>query len=163
LIVLLPIFWLASCGALWWFYDIGPLIRDGYFNRSQALTLVFEMGLILTILTTAAWIWSTRVAKEKALLKSWWSAAWKTFLILFVYMFAVLLRREVWTQSQGINDYAMFLPLVGRVNATFFSELRWLSFLIQVIPCMGVLSGALFCVQVRCGGWLRSNDRSPHL
>jgi hypothetical protein len=152
LIASLPIFWIAACGALWWCYDIGSLIHDGYFNRSQAHTLVIQMGLILTILTTATWIWSTWVAKEKALLVSWWSATWKTLLILFVYLFAALLRRGMWTQSQGVNDYAMFLPLVGHINAMFFSEFRWISFLIQVIPCMGVLSGALFCIQERFGG-----------
>src|SRR5580658_2692535 len=150
----LPIYWLLASGALWWFYDIGPLIQGGYFSRGQAALRVIEMGLIVTILTITAWIWAVRIGGKKTLLGVWWSAAWRTFLILLFYLLAVLVRREMWTQSQGINDDAMFLPLIGHINAVFFSELRWLSFLIEIIPCMGVLSGVLFCAQERLRPWV---------
>ncbi len=148
----LLISWLSASSVLWWFYDVGSLIRDGYFNRSQAIARVFEMGLIVAILIAAAWIWSAKVHHTRTFVIMWWNAAWKTFLLLFLYLFAVLLRREMWTQSQGVNDYAMFLPIVGRVNAVFLSEFRWISFLLQVIPSMGILSGILFVVQERIIG-----------
>ena len=59
--------------------------------------------------------------------------------ILSIYTVAVLVRREIWTQNQGVNDSAMFLPLVGPVSAVFFSESRWLTFLIFVVPPGGTL------------------------
>jgi len=147
----LTIHWLFACGALWWFYDIGPLIRDGVFNLGEATSRVIKMGLIVTILTTAAWLWMIRVEQKEKLLRLWWSATWRTLLLLFLYFLAVMFRREMWTQSQGINEDAMFLPIVGHINGFFFSEFRWLGFLIQVIPLMGILSGILFCSQVRLG------------
>jgi hypothetical protein len=143
----LSIYWLLASGALWWFYDIGPLIRGGYFSHGEAISRVMEMGLLVTILTCLAWVWSIRAARQGKLLRAWWSAAWRTLLILSMYLLAVLLRRYTWAQGQSVNDDSMFLPFVGHINAVFFSEFRWLSFLIQVIPSMTFLSGALFCIQ----------------
>jgi hypothetical protein len=69
--------------------------------------------------------------------------------ILSVYTGALLVRREIWTQSQGVNDSAMFLPLVGPVNAVFFSESGWLTFLIFVIPVAQTLHWKSVTADVR--------------
>jgi len=94
-----------------------------------------------------AWVWAIRATRQGKLLRVWWSAAWRTLLILSLYLLAVLLRRYTQAQGQSVSDDSMFLPFVGHINAVFFAEFRWLSFLIQVIPSMALLSGVLFCIQ----------------
>lgn len=149
LIVCFGIYWCLSGAVLWWMYDIDPLIRGGFYERNQALVLVSKMGLIISVLTTIVWL----LAKWRpAGLPRWrlgWKVAWKTAVILTAYALIVLLRRQLWTPSQGMNDYAAFLPIVGHVNGQFLSEFGWLSFLLQVVPTVALLSGVLYYLQVR--------------
>jgi hypothetical protein len=154
---LLVVYWSLSCAILWWSYDVGPLINGGYFSRERAVLRVFEMGLIVTALTAVAWVWADRAIRNRKWVRLWWGAAWKTLTVLLVYFLAVLVRREMWAPSQGTNDSAMFLPIVGPVNSVFFAEFRWLSFLVNIIPSMGLISGLLFCIY-RCWATNRSSD-----
>lgn len=76
-----------------------------------------------------------------------WDVTWKTCAILTLYVVVVLIRRNLWDASQGINDYAIFLPIVGHVNGMFLSEYWWLTFLTQVIPIVGLISGGLYLLR----------------
>jgi hypothetical protein len=145
----LLVYWLVASGALWKLYDIGPLISGGHFSHSEAILMVAEMGLLVTLLTTIAWVWSSRAIKKRTVFATWWSAASRTFMILLLYWLVVFLRRQLWTPNQGVNDDAMFLPLVGHINAVFFAEFGWLLFLIGIIPCMGIVSGVVFSLEQR--------------
>jgi hypothetical protein len=152
LLILAGTYWLLSSTVLWLAYDIGAQIRGGYYNQSQALALVAKMSLIVTVLTSAIWL-STNPRKLKVV--GWrvgLGVAWKTWVLLMVYVLVVLMRRQLWSPSQGNNDGAMFLPIVGHTNAQFLSEFRWLSFLIQVIPILGFISGGLYLLRARLQG-----------
>jgi hypothetical protein len=145
-------YWCLSTVVLWWAYDFSPLIRDGYYVWREAVLLVIQMGLIMSILSGAIWFFqSRRVQCNRSLWKQGWGVFGGTALINLAYVFLVFMRRELWDPSQGINEDAMFLPLVGHVNGAFFSEFRWLSFVVFVIPMIGLISAMLFLLRLRLG------------
>jgi len=134
---LLPIFfllyWILSAVVLWWAYSISPSIRGGYYEHHQALVLVAKMGLIVTVLTSLAWLLLLR-KRQKV-----WTAIWQTAVVLVGYTALVLAR---WTLSSSNT----FVPDWG-VNSDFFSELNWLGFLLYVTPVMSGVSGVLYFFQ----------------
>ena len=149
LLLLLVLYWALSCAVLWWAYDMGPLIRDGYYRQQQALELVGKMALILSILTSVVWFW---VDWRKPKRRGWrvgWNITWKTWVILVAYVAIVLIRRQLWEPSQGIDDRIMYGPVVGHINGSFMSEYGFLSLLIEVIPIVALLSGGLYFLHVR--------------
>jgi hypothetical protein len=129
------------------------LTKGGFYERNQALSLVAKMGLIIASLTILAWFLvrlpRTTPRSERQLA---FGATWKSALILWAYVFVVLLRRELWTPAQGIDDNAMFLPLVGHVNSQFLGEFRCFPFLFVVVPIMAVVSGMFFYLTNRITG-----------
>jgi amino acid transporter len=144
LAISLAINWVASCLVLWFAYGY----QISYSPRHDVLTLMWKMGLIITILTCVVWLLADR---KKTKRRGWkghgWNVTWKTCAILTLYVAVVLIRRNLWDASQGVNVYAMFLPIVGRVNGQFLSEYLWLIYLIQVIPIVGLISGGLYLLR----------------
>ena len=144
LAIFLAINWAASCLVLWFAY--GYQISD--YPREDVLTSMWKMGLIITVLTCVVWLLADR---KKATRRGWkgrgWNVIWKTCAILTLYVAVVLIWRNTWDASQGINEYAMFMPIVGHVNGQFLSEYLWLIFLIQVIPFVGLISGGLYLLR----------------
>jgi hypothetical protein len=145
-LILLGLNWSLSSVVLWLVYDVGPFVKDGAYSQSQALTFVAQMALVITVLTTIIWILAARQKLSRPGWRSGWHVAWQTALALAIYALVVLARRQLWTPSQGLNDWAMFL---GYVNARFFSEAGGLSFLIEVVPITGCISGVLYFLAVR--------------
>src|ERR1700693_3683783 len=133
--------WAICCLVIWWRYHINLLIRVGSYQRNEALSVVGKMSLIVTILTAAVWLFVRHRSRSGLQWRLAWNVAWKTAIVLVLYVFIVLVRRQLWTESQGVNDSAMFLPLVGHVNAYFLSEFLWLIFLLEVVPIMAFVSG----------------------
>ena len=149
LVGLLAVHWALSSVVLWLAYDMKMQILGGYYGQDQALTLVAKMALIITILTCVIWL---LVDRRRAKRQGWrlgWSAVWKTWGVLSAYVAVVLVRRQLWTPSQGMSDSAQFLPVVGHTNAQFLAEFQWLSFVIQVIPIVGLISGSLYLLRAR--------------
>lgn len=149
LVGLLSVYWTLSSVVLWFSYDMKTQILGGYYGQGQALALVAKMALIITILTYVMWL---LVDWRRAKRRGWrvgWSAAWKTWGVLTAYVAVVLVRRQLWTPGQGMSDGAQFLPVVGYTNAQFLAEFRWLSFVIQVIPIVGLISGSLYLLRDR--------------
>lgn len=148
--------WLVFGLVLWMSYDFGAQVRGGYYSAEQAVLYALEMGMILVLLSAIAWLHAMRRANVGT--KGWlsWRVTWETAIIQIAYGVAVVARRQLWTPSQGINDGAMFLPVVGHINAHFFSEVGPIVFLIYVIPTTSVLSGLSY----RLGAWLRFVRRS---
>jgi hypothetical protein len=148
LLVLLVLHWVVSSTVLWLAYDMRMQIQGGYYYREQALALVGKMALIITILTGAIWLMLDWRRPKQRGWRLGWNVAWKTWVILVVYVAIVVIRRQIWTPSQRINDGAMFLPIIGCTNAQFLSEFRWLAFLVQVVPVVGIVSGGLYFLRV---------------
>ncbi len=149
LLMLLSVYWCVAGTALWWSYDIGPLIRGGHYERGQAVAIVAKMGLIITVLTSAVWLLEMRRKTGGSSWRIGWSIGWKTAVFLLAYAIIVVTRRHLWNPSQGVSDNVMFLPLVGSVNGNFFSEAGPLSFVLEIVPIMGCVSGFLYALQPR--------------
>jgi len=143
-LIFLCLNWGLSGGVLWLAYDISPFIKGAAYDRNQALTLVAQMGLVITVLTTIVWILAARQKVSRSSWQSGWRVVWQTALLLAVYALVVLMRRQLWMPSEGINNWAMFF---GYVNARFFSEVGGISFLLVVAPTMACISGALYFLQ----------------
>jgi hypothetical protein len=147
-VVSLCLYWLLAGILLWWSYDITPLIRGGYYQVNRALLLVGEMGLIITALTAVVWVLARRHTTVSSTWQLVWNVSWTTWIFLLVYAAAVLARVELGRGNVPLDDSA-FLPVLGHVNSHFFSESNWLIFLLYVVPVMGCVSGALYCLQDR--------------
>jgi hypothetical protein len=147
-IILLFLLWMITFGVVWQAYDIEPFIRGGAFQYGYARNAVFHLAVITTLITGAVWVWVGRHSTAKAMVKLFFETTLFTFIVLALYMAVVLLRRALWNPSQGLTDSAMFLPVVGHTNAMFFSESRWLSFALEVLPAISVISGALMCLNI---------------
>ena len=147
LVAFLLLYWVLSGGLLWWSYDITPLIRGGYYQVNRALSLVAQMGLILTVLTTIVWLLVRR--RERRSRPAWrliWKVAWRTWVFVLAYGGAVLGRLQFGRDKVPLDDSA-FLPVLGHVNSHFFSETGWLIFFLYVMPVMGCVSGVLYYLQ----------------
>ena len=149
LLVFLSLYWGISGFVLWWSYDLNPLIRGGYYERHQALALVAKMGFIVTTLTSIVWVVMRRRRVNGPPWRLIWKVAWRTLLILVMYASVILLRVQF--SSEPATDAKFF----GAVNAQFFSETGSLSFLLNVVPIMGCVSGVLYWLQVWMLGGFR--------
>jgi hypothetical protein len=141
--------WCISAVVLWWAYAISSVIRGGAYGRNDALRYVLEMGLIMTVLTAIAWVAAKKHQRGWKPDSLFWDVVWKTAAVQTAYMLVVVVRRELWTPKQGMSDGSMFLPIVGNVNAEFFSEFGWISFLLQVVPIAALVSAVLYHLQAR--------------
>jgi hypothetical protein len=149
LFLFLIVNWCVSGAVLWWVYDMRMQIGGGHYGRNEALRYVAEMGLITTVLTGLVWIQVRKGLEGSRPGRLLWNVIWKTAAIQIAYTFIVVLRRQLWTPSQGMSDNSAFLPIVGHVNGRFFSEFLWVAFLVQVIPILALVSGVLYHLQAR--------------
>jgi hypothetical protein len=129
------VIWVFSCLLLWWAYDISPHLTGGFGIRSQALIAVAKMAFILALLVAASRLIEGEPKPGRRTVQTAWSLCWKGALILVGYGLVVMLHREFWKPSKGLNDGAMFLPVVGSINAPFFSEVAGLFTLSKSFPC----------------------------
>lgn len=146
------LYWLIAAIVLWWAYDIGSLIRDGYYERNQAFSAVSKMGIIVTLLTSIIWFLARRRKTADVRWKLAWNVAWKTALLLCAYVAIILARIQFRTGDGPINDSSF----LGHTNAQFLSESRSLSFFFHVAPTMGVVSGILYYLVVQLTRLVRS-------
>jgi hypothetical protein len=149
---------MASCLLLWWQYDFSVLVADGYEPERTALIQVAEMGCIVAALAVTARFFHGRSNCQRSAVKAGCSLSWKTALLLFGYGLLVMLWRESWTPARGISDYAMFLPVLGVVNARFFSEVGWIIYLVELLPMVSVIAAIVYGAEVR----LTSGPQSSH-
>jgi hypothetical protein len=105
--------------------------------------------MITTVLTGLVWIQVRKGSEGSRSGGLLWNVIWKTAAIQIAYIFIVVVRRQLWTPSQGMSDTSAFLPIVGHVNGRFFSEFLWVAFLVQVIPILALVSGVLYHLQAR--------------
>jgi hypothetical protein len=146
-LIVLTLYWRVTGIVLWWSYDITPLIRGGYYHRGQALSLVAKMALIITALTAAMWL----LERRRDVNRSSWQLALRvacgTFFFLLGYAATILTRLRFGHYSVPLDDSAV-LPVLGHVNSHFFSEVGWLTFLLDV-PVFASASGIPYVLQRR--------------
>lgn len=148
--------WVICCLLLWWLYDLSPTVAHGSETKGTALIRVTEMGCIIVALTVAARFIRPQSNENRSAVRAGWSLCWKTALLLFGYGFLVVLWRQSWTPARGTNDDAMFLPILGRVNAAFFSEVGWIIYFVELVPILTVIAGVLYFAELRLMGSARS-------
>jgi hypothetical protein len=155
LLMFFLLYWGMSAVVLWWSYDLSPLIRGGYYEHHQASLLVTKMGLIVTVLTSVVWLFMRRRKTSRRSWRGAWTAAWQTTLVLAGYTALILARLQF---SRTPASDSAFLPILGSINSHFFSEVGWMSFLINVVPIMGCVSGTLYFLHCRI---LESFSKEP--
>ena len=145
LLIILGVYWCITGMVLWWSYGITQLVRGGYYQRNQALSLITKMALIITVLTAMMWLLEQRRNVIGSRWQSGWRVACGTFLLLLGYAAAILMRLQFGHYTVPLDDSA-FLPILGHVNSHFFSEAGWLIFLSHV-PIMASASGILYALR----------------
>jgi hypothetical protein len=148
-VVALSLLWFACAGVLWWAYSMSAFVAGGAYERSFALSAVTKFGFVLSVLILGIWL---RRRRRIAVVRPWriaWTVWWQTAIVLFLYTLIVVIRRYTWTPQRGVNDWAMFF---GGLNATFFSEVGPLSFVLNALPCIATISAGLFFLLARFRG-----------
>jgi hypothetical protein len=128
---------------IWWAYSMNQSVAGGAHNFRQALLLTIEMSGITTALTALVWIVSPYLHKQQTWIGLAIKTTVETGLILILYTAAVFAWRQNWTPAKGLTEDAAFMPVLGHVNAEFFSDFLWLEYLVAVIPLVSILSGVL--------------------
>jgi hypothetical protein len=142
LVPILGLYWFISGIVLWWAYQITYNIAISRYQHHQALVLVAKMGLILTVVTSVAWLFRLR---RRAKIPRWrigWRAAWQTALVLIAY-FSIVMAHIMFRHPMGLTKDSDFFPIMGQVHAHFFSEVGPLIFFYPVVPVMACVSGVL--------------------
>jgi hypothetical protein len=142
-IVKAAIFMPCATGCLWWVYSMRAAIHGGSYAFSEALHLTIAMAGITTVLCGMVWLLSPILHKKQTWFRLALWTALETGVVLAFYTGLVYWWREQWTPEKGLTDGAAFLPVVGHINAAFFSDFLFLEFLMVVTPLMAILSGVL--------------------
>lgn len=128
---------------LWWAYSMGAQVQDGVYTYGEAVRLAIQMSLLTTGLTATVWIVSPYAHKQVTRISLAVKTVLETGVVLALYTAAVIAWRQHWTPERGMSDSAAFMPFVGHINATFFSDFLWLEYLVAVVPFVSLLSGVL--------------------
>lgn len=138
-VVLLPLGSLC----IWWAYSMNRAVGGGAYTLRQAVLLTVAMAGVTTVLAAVVWIVSPFFHKRQTWLGLAFKTAVETGVILCLYTGAVVAWRQNWTPAKGLTEEAAFMPVIGHLNATFFSDFLWLEYLIVVVPLVSILSGVL--------------------
>lgn len=138
-VVLLPL----GSACIWWAYSMNRAVGGGAYTLHQAVLLTVAMSAVTTVLAAVVWVLSPFVHKRQTWLQLAFKTAVETGAILCFYVAVVLAWRQNWAPSKGLTDEAAFIPVIGHLNAIFFSEFLWMEYLIAVVPLVSILSGIL--------------------
>jgi hypothetical protein len=144
-LVLLPI----SVIVIWFSYDMSSVIKGGAYSLSEARALVLKMSIITMIMLSLSVIPSARSPQFKSRISLFLSTVFWAAIPLFAYTSWVFWWRERWTPEKGMDEYAAFGPVVGHVNAAFFAEFNFLTYLLIVLPALSIIAGVLSIVYAR--------------
>jgi hypothetical protein len=128
---------------IWWAYSMGKQVNDRVLSLSEARRCVIEMSILTTTLAAIVWVAHPHILKQGRWMRLAIITTLQTALVLIAYTAAVFFWRNQWTPAQGMSDSAQFMPIVGHINAEFFSDFLWLEYLVVVVPLVSLLSGAL--------------------
>jgi hypothetical protein len=137
--VLLPL----GSVCIWWAYSMNRVVGGGEYTPRQAFLLTVAMSGLTTTLAAVVWIVSPFLHKRQTWLGLAFKTAIETGAILCLYTAVVFARRQSWTPAKGLTEEAAFMPVLGHLNAAFFSDFLWLEYLMAVVPFVSILSGVL--------------------
>jgi hypothetical protein len=145
LVILAKYVILVACSAIsiWWAYSMSLQVKDGVLPFLEARRLVVELSVLTAALSAAVWIANPLVHRQGTWIKLAVTITLETALILILYTAAVFVWRDHWNPADGMSEPAQFMPIVGHVNAQFFSDFLWLEYLCVVVPIVSLVSGAL--------------------
>ena len=125
---------------------MSAFVASGAYDSGSARAWACEFSLILSGLAAVVWLRGRKALKSHRRLKAAWAICWQTAVILLLYASLVVVTRQTWSPKRGIGDWAMFL---GPLNGRFFSETGPITFMLEVVPCVAVISAVLFWTQLR--------------
>jgi hypothetical protein len=136
---------LVPCSSIcvWWAYSMSKQVGGGVLPLPEAIRLVVEMSLLTTTLAAIVWAAHPRIHRQGTWIGLAIKTTLETALILILYTAAVLFWRNEWTPGKGMSESAAFMPVIGHINAEFFSDFLWLEYLLVVVPLVSFLSGVL--------------------
>jgi hypothetical protein len=143
---------------IWIGYSMSAVVAGGYYSAPEARYLVFQISIITATLLTLGAVPVAWKQNFKSRLRVFGRTVLFTAIPLFVYASVVVCWRQCWTPAKGMNEFAQFGPVVGHVNAAFFSEFHFLSYLLFVLPILSVFAGTLSVLYV---SWLQSKPNRP--
>jgi hypothetical protein len=128
----------VSSLAIWWAYSLNSRISEGILSLGTARRLTIEMaGIICFILLPVQGL--PLVLRHKVS-RLWVSISTLVMAVIVLLLYAgfVWEWREHWDISKGLSESAAFGPLVGHINAQFFSGYDGLSYIIGVVPVVAI-------------------------
>jgi hypothetical protein len=133
-------FYLLTALSLWFIYSMGAMVSGGTYTLVQARSLVLEMALVTTSLTVIGILCVRMLVSVTSAGKGAVVNALSTGFMLASYSILNVLWREEW---QPESARAPFLPPWSELNASFFSEYNWLSYLIFLTPVAMIFSACI--------------------
>jgi hypothetical protein len=133
-------FFLVIMVALWTIYSMSEMVNSGTYTHHEAVSLVSRMALVTTGLAFSGIVIALLIAKSASPGRVALRNALVTGVVLAGYTALNVLWRERWLPNGG---GAAFLPPWSELNARFFYEYNWLSYLLFLTPLAMILSGCI--------------------
>jgi hypothetical protein len=133
-------FYLLTVLALWFIYSMGTMVAGGSYTMIQAQSLVFEMALVTTGLALLGVLIVRGFIGRKSAGKLAVAVSLATGFMLTLYTGLNVIWRNAWQPGSG---RAQFLPPWDELNAKFFYEYNWLSYLLFLTPLAMMFSGCI--------------------
>jgi hypothetical protein len=118
-------------------------IHGGAYAYGEALHVTVAMAGITTVLCGIVWLLSPLLHKKQTLLGLALRTTLEAGLMMALYTGLVVWWRDQWTPQKGMTETTAFMPIIGHINAAFFSDFLFVEFLIVVTPLLAVLAGVL--------------------
>jgi hypothetical protein len=128
---------------------MSAIVKGAGYSASEARTLVWQMSLVTMILLSLSAIPSMKPLQQEGRLRILLETVFWAAIPLFAYTSWVFWWRERWTPEKGMDEYAAFGPVVGHINAAFFAEFKFLSYLLFVLPVLSIVAGILSIAYAR--------------
>jgi hypothetical protein len=133
-------FYLLAVLSLWFIYSMGTMVSGGTYTLVQARSLVLRMALVTTSLTVIGVICARVFVRATSVGKATAATSLATGCMLTSYTVLNVLWRNEWQPGSG---RAPFLPPWSELNASFFYEYNWLSYLIFLTPAAMIFSACI--------------------
>jgi hypothetical protein len=133
-------FYVLVVVALWYIYSMRTMVSGGAYTLAQAKSLVLQMALVATSLTVVGSLFAHIIFGKASGGKVTAACSLATGLMLTAYTAINFLWRGSWQPGSG---RAQFLPPWSDLNAHFFYEYNWLSYLLFLTPVAMILSGCI--------------------
>jgi hypothetical protein len=139
-VISIGLFFLFICVALWLIYPMSEMVVSGTYTHRDAIFMAARMAFVTTGLSLCGIAIAVLMLSSASNRKVAFRNALVTGVALAAYTALNVMWREQW--QPGSNSPA-FLPPWSDLNAHFFYEYNWLSYLLFLTPLAMVAAGAL--------------------